>query len=305
MRLTSAYPGGRRLLPGNHSKYRGLMFQRGTPDGSAQTESQFHAVWDWDNYIKPQIDLIKASGANAIKGWSGVVAAGNGTITRQTLIDHNRQFLDYCASIGLWCYYCLWDSDGPPAQTTPDTVGHAVALTEQVLEGQTNVIGIDLGNEIVSTWAYGPTDGLKHLATLHPPIKAVTSIPLTVGLLVGQTSDLTSSLTRQVMAYCDIVDWHPYWGSGNMTPADLTAWRASDLYKPWIVGECGSNSPTHSVVQSRWESLGVLAEEYDCWGVMGYETLEHQISPGYGMYPSLTSPANSWMITPFQTWPAR
>jgi hypothetical protein len=120
----------------------------------------FFAQWDWDNWIKPQVDRAVALGLNAVRliGAPGSIFADPipGALPKITQAEydaHWAQLAEYCLKQGLYLYPCLiakWDvldvyGLGGNFQDPIMTV--SVKTTAAVLAGYSNVIGVDLFQE--------------------------------------------------------------------------------------------------------------------------------------------------------------
>lgn len=292
--------GGQRLIgtPAEGGvKFKGLQVQR----YPGQTVSEFYRQWPWDARIKWQVDAAAARGANGLKFYSCVHPVLNGVISQAEQNAKVRQFLDYSATRGLMVYWTLFDGFTDPP--LPNTNGLNSALeVGRILNDYPNVVAIDACNELNLTQGFGVT--VDHLAALRPAWKAMSPIPMGLGLSVGSSADLTSSGVAAIAPYCDFMDFHVYWANGDPVASDFAAYRAAPYYKPWIVGECGQKDSAGQTAQvARWNALGVLAQERDCWGCVGYTVSDCASPPDdYGMFDA-SGVERTYLASAFSGWP--
>lgn len=120
------------------------------------------AQWDWDNWIKPQVDRALALGLNAVRliGDPSCIFVdpnyGSGTIPKITQATYDArwaQLAQYCQDLGLYLYPCLiskWnvlDVYGIGGNYQDVSITNSVKTTAGILAGYSNVIGFDLFQE--------------------------------------------------------------------------------------------------------------------------------------------------------------
>jgi hypothetical protein len=297
--------GGDRLRLPTNIKVRCLQIQRMLDE---PTTANMYVNWRWAANLKPQVDLAVAQGANCVKFANSILAIIGGSMTRAAHNINMKQFLDYTVTKGIYVYWTLHYSEEDAALTDPATLAEAVAAL-QLLATYPNVIGCDITNESnIPGGIYLFSSCAQPVAVLRA---AAPAIPLTGSVYVTTAASFTgggaNAFTPAFWApLIDFWDFHPYYGSGDPSPGDLAAFRASATYKPFVIGECGQVDGAGQAAQtSRWTALGVLAGQADCLGVNGYVVADSIASPSYyGMYSN--SPAfveKTWISAPFHGWP--
>lgn len=209
--------------------------------------------WDWDNWIKPQVDRARALGMNTIRliGNPGIIfmAAGENypAITLEQYIARWRQLADYTKSLGMMLYpalcekWAFWDG------TTFDFANadriDAIKAVAKALAPYPNVIGFDVFQE-----GSGKDDGLtvNNVLDLYGAIRSVApGIPLTTSNSsdgFGNPEDFWSDQNSiQYQAWtakggADFIDIHVY--LDNVDVSNLS--NFSSLGKPILVGEFGT-----------------------------------------------------------------
>lgn len=110
--------------------------------------------WNWDNWIKPQIDDAAAVG-NAVRLWGSTQAFLTGGITIKTYFDRWEQILDYCATKGLYVLPTGSDLQLDVARViTPTEAAAHYGEWASVLSQYPRVIGVDVMNE---AWGLAPS----------------------------------------------------------------------------------------------------------------------------------------------------
>lgn len=209
--------------------------------------------WDWDNWIKPQVDRARALGMNTIRliGNPGIIFMPAGenypAITQEQYVSRWRQLADYTNSLGMMLYpalcekWAFWDGSTYDF-ADPDRVG-AITEVAKALASYPNVIGFDVFQE-----GSGKDDGLtvKNVLDLYSAIRAVApGIPLTTSNSsdgFGNPADFWSDQKSiQYQAWTanggsDFIDIHVY--LENVDVSNLS--NFSSLGKPILVGEFGT-----------------------------------------------------------------
>src|ERR1051326_3176441 len=83
--------------------------------------SAMWVAWDWNGWIRPQLDCAVALGCNAVRLMGDTAMVMKGTLSQATYNARWRQFVAYCASQGLAVYYtgCSpYDTNGADKGTT-------------------------------------------------------------------------------------------------------------------------------------------------------------------------------------------
>jgi hypothetical protein len=243
-------------------------------------------VWDWDNWIKPQIDDAAAVG-NAVRLWGSTQTFLAGNITEDAYFAQWRQMLDYCASKKL---YML--PTGSDLQTdvqhliTSDKAASHYATWANMLAEYPGVIGLDLMNEAWGQTVTAHVDYDWLLTVLRACADAVhaqglpvaVSFPLFDSSVWSWSPNGPAPAGRMFAEYpvdpffelSDYLDIHVYAAS---TPAQVAstyqnAWAAG---KPMIFGEfgIGADQPpaarasfydmVKQLVTTRADNVGALA----------------------------------------------
>ncbi len=211
-------------------------------------------AWDWENWIKPQIDDAAVVG-NAVRLWGSTQTFLSGSITEDTYFAQWRQMLDYCAGKNLYILPAgsdIQDNFEHPL-TSEKAVSH-YAVWADMLSDYPGVIGLDLMNE---AWSLPIKDHVDYdwlLTTLRGCADSAHSsgLPVTVSFPLFDASAWSWSPTGPnpaggMFAKCpvdpffelsDYLDIHLY-AAG--TPDDLAStyensWAAG---KPMVFGEFG------------------------------------------------------------------
>ncbi len=209
--------------------------------------------WDWNNWIKPQVDRARMLGMNTIRliGNPGIifVAAGDNypAITLEQYISRWRQLADYTKSLGMMLYPALCEKwafwDGTTFDFTNADRIDAIKAVAKALAAYPNVIGFDVFQE-----GSGKDDGLtvKNVLDLYSAIRSVApGMPLTTSNSsdgFGNPADFWSDHSSiQYQAWtasggADFIDIHVY--LENVDVSNLS--NFSSLGKPILVGEFGT-----------------------------------------------------------------
>ena len=227
--------------------------------------------WDWDNWIKPQIDRAAALGMNAVRliGNPGIVfygATGGWSAISQATYDLRwKQVAAYCQTIGLFLYPCLTEkwafSDGAGGYNfTSAPAIAAIASSAQALAGYPNVIGFDVFQE-----GSGSAEGLtvSDVLAVYAAIRTASpGVPLTTssssagfGAVADFWGDRTS-LPYQIwtaVGGSDFVDLHVYLDAPLVGDMDHIA----QVGLPVILGEYGTTQDVASSTQvARFTAVG-------------------------------------------------
>lgn len=297
-------PYGARLARPTNEKINGLQVQRKPAD--AGHTYLFFTNWDWTGWVKPQIDLAVAKGANCVKFGGTASGVVQGLQTRADLANKIRQALDYCATVGIKSYWTLhmpYSGDDLDPATDATTLTELVAMA-QVIASYPGVIGADMSNEALAN--IGATRALANATAIYPAVKAVAPwLPLSQSQLVQTSGSYTSSLAG-FAPYVDFWDFHPYYSSGNPVDADLASFRSQSWYKPYLIGEIGLDLASGQTAQAaRWNAIGTMSRaSTDCYGAVGYTIVDCN-SEDYGMFTNdgLFN-ERSWISGAFATWPS-
>ena len=249
-------------------------------------------TWDWENWIKPQIDDAATLG-NAVRLWGSVQTFLEGNITEHTYFLQWQQLLDYCASKGLYMLPSGSDLQdvAQPLMSSAKAAAHYETWASMLSE-YPGVVGVDLMSEAWGLAVAGHVDNDWLLPVLHACADVVhaqglpvaASFPLFDSSLWSWSPDGPGPAGWMFEKYpvepffelSDYLDIHLY---ATTTPAQVTstyekAWAAG---KPMIFGEfgIGADQPPVSrtnfyemvekLVSARLDNIGALS--WSCYDV--------------------------------------
>jgi hypothetical protein len=277
-------------------------------------------VWDWDNWIKPQIDDAAAVG-NAVRLWGSTQSFLSGNITEDVYFAQWHQMLDYCANKGL--YMLPTGSDlqtGFQQEITSATAASHYGTWANMLADYPGVVGLDLMNEAWGLTVTGQVEYDWLLTVLRACADAAHApgLPVAVSFPLFDSSAWSWSPTGPAPAgrmfaehpvdpffeLSDYLDIHLY-AAG--TPDDVAStyqngWAAG---KPLIFGEFGirADQPQDAqtsfydmvgqLVSAREDHAGALA--WSCYDVNATSNI-------YGLY-SAPGVLRDDIAAPFATFP--
>lgn len=240
----------------------------GATSGDSSGPGALWAEWDWENWIKPQIDRAVALHMNAIRiNCNPAVITSNynsywPAITLSQYLARCNQLASYCQSKGLYLYPTiveLWAFCYATGSydATPDfqdaTVTANVAASAKAFAQYPNVVAFDVFQE---GHGYGDGAGMTTadcLAMFAALREAAPGVPLTVShstntdnSLFWLTQNTSTSLPWLMWADpdgSDFIDLHVYDKTAN--PADID--KLVNLFqKPVLIGEYGSTADQSS-----------------------------------------------------------
>lgn len=247
-----------------------------TKPGSPHLSAMW-AAWDWDGWIRPQVDCAVALGCNAVRLMGDVAMVMNGTISQSTYSARWQQFVAYCVSQGLAIYYTgssPYDTNGrsngnvaaynSSPRAFADVINKTVAaVTSGSSDYTASIIAIDVMQEAN---AWGNAEGVRNLYRLIRPF-VPNAIPCTFSTsLAAQNTPWIAS----IISACDFLDYHVYpqtYGI-NGQPAEAVfsdGPRAVYPNKDILFGEGGASSTMYRPEQvatwlNRLASLGNMAD---------------------------------------------
>lgn len=262
-------------------------------------------TWDWDNWIKPQIDDAARAG-NSVRLWGSTQTFLAGHITENVYYARWQQLLDYCAKKALYMLPSGSDlqNDVKRSLSSAEAAVHYAKWTNMLAQ-YPGVIGVDLMNEAWGMTVPGTksqSDYTWLLTTLRACADAVHQhgLPVTVSFPVFDSSVWSWNSNGPKPAgpifgahpyepffeLCDFLDFHIY---ADTTPADIANTFANSWArgKPMIFGEFGidadqppaARSAFYAMVQqlvsARADQLGALA--WSCYDV-------NDTDNSYGLY---------------------
>jgi hypothetical protein len=194
--------------------------------------------WDWDGWIKPQIDLVAGNGVgcNAIRMIGGSYGIAAGMFTQAFYDARHLQLADYCASLGVYLYPCCTGKG--TLNSTPisnDGIANIFATTLLKLQQYPNMIGVDLVQEANVNSA--PSDA--NLIDIIQRVKAAgVMLPITCSTAeINLASGAVAPWITAMGQYFDFIDAHIYSFPATMQTLDYL--RATFPDKDILVGEYG------------------------------------------------------------------
>lgn len=244
------------------------------------------ASWDWDNWIKPQIDYMIGNGVgcNAIRFQGAAYAVKNGTLDMAQYLARWSQLIEYCAQYGVYVYPCGCTLDTDTDMNLPaDQMGAVFAQIFAHHQQYDNVIGVDMIQETANWGAPTWTATIAKLAALISVVKQCgVTLPITCSS--PEFVDSGFPWVLEAAPYLDFIDIHCYY---HTVPADaldgiLSACQGKDI----VVGEVGAEASWSTSA----EQLRTIRE------VLNMANSGHPNVRGAFVWSS-TDPANPAVIT--------
>lgn len=284
--------------------------------------------FNWVGWIKPQIDLAFANGANGIKiGCSGMPGNLNAYPSNAVLAARLRSVAAYVAGKGGVMYvsvgpsgstYEWFNNDGSLNPTK--VAGGKFVLS--VLETIPNVVAVDLLNETnlsgIGNWSGGTSSTfVASMTAMFAAARAVSSLPMTCSIYMNSKADWTGSWMQGLAPFVDFQDGHAYYGIQGGTPAsipaasDVNALVAASWFKGgFLIGEVGAaQNATTSTQTSFINGLGSLISHPSCLGANLFSGADYDTTDGpgqqWGVSDAFVQNPRMAILTPFaNTWPA-
>jgi hypothetical protein len=241
--------------------------------------------WEWDAWLKPQIDVAKNLGANTIRLYGtqkARIAASGYTpqLPLSTYLDRWEQFFNYLRSQGMYAYPCMgFDSAIFDARYgwTPDVDVLAAEYAQVVrfmVKHRDIIFGVDLANESVG-WANQTAAGKTQTngTIVYRACKdAAPGLRFTWSMFFVRAP--TPPVNFPNAGSYDYIDVHLYYGgvgdvSGTNNPleTDLDNTLAYYANTPVLVGEFGMNMQAGATArQNRYSALRDLANHQAAGG---------------------------------------
>lgn len=196
-------------------------------------------TWDWDNWIKPQIDLHAGNyiGCNALRMIGGCYGIAAGLYTQDFYDARWRQLADYCAQLGIYLYPSCTGKGTLNNSTviSNDGIANIFATSLLKLQAYSNIIGVDVVQEANVNAA--PSDA--NLIDILRRVRAAgVTLPLTCSSgEINVASAATAPWLYAMGQHFDFVDIHNYTYPITMQSFDgvLAAFPDKDI----LVGEWG------------------------------------------------------------------
>lgn len=198
--------------------------------------------WDWDGWIKKQIDFCAGNrlGLNCCRLIGGQMGVLSGLYTQDYYDSKLRQLVEYCQSLGVHFYATGLGKSAYSALasgTTPmATLAATLATTLRMLQGYSNVIGCDVIQE-ANDGGLLPNDA--SIITLLGLLRAAgVTLPLTCSTAeTNLTSAGTAPWIYAMAANFDYIDIHHY--TYPCTQQQFDALRAAYPSQDILMGEFG------------------------------------------------------------------
>lgn len=210
--------------------------------------TQFHIDWDWDGWVKPQIDHSVGNriGCNAISLVGCPDGVHNGAITQATVNSRFVQVAAYCQSLGVAFYPRPAAFNQLPGMTNAAIAAYVLSILDAL--APYNVIGCDVVAE-ADTWDDGGGTLVQGVAdrciAIYALVKAGTSLPLTFSSVFDWAGATPArAWATKIASCCDFWDFHPYemnaWAS-PLVLADGNYWFSTYPSKDILFGEGGAS----------------------------------------------------------------
>lgn len=200
--------------------------------------------WDWQ-FIEASVRRAVEQGANTIRLIGDVNAVHSGVITEATYHDRLHQVVSLCDSLGCRFYYCAIDLRHKRA-ANPAFIAQFLSGVAAVLDRYSNVVAIELCNEVASAYAIYPEhDVVAWMGAWASAIRAAApSIPLSISdVSPGTLSDKIGQVDyyTRFAHMVDFFDLHVYddleiaSDSAPLAPYELS------VNRPLLIGEFGAD----------------------------------------------------------------
>lgn len=201
--------------------------------------SQMYLNWDWEGWIKPQIDSTTGNGVgcNVIRMIGGNYGIAAGVYTQDYYDACVLQVANYCNSIGVY-FYAVGGGMGDYANTAISDSAMATIFATTFLKLQSigNCIGIDLIQEanVLGT----PTNA--SIINMISLIKAAgVTVPITCSTYEIINSSTGATWINSMAQHFDFLDFHVYYYGPSVNMDMFNYFRTNFSDKDIIVGEFG------------------------------------------------------------------
>jgi hypothetical protein len=203
--------------------------------------------WDWQ-WIELSVRHAVEHGANTIRLIGDVNAVFSGVITEATYHDRLQQVVSLCHSLGCRFYYCAIDlrhkRDADPA-----FIARFLAGVASVLARNSNVVAVELCNEVASAYAiYPEQEVVAWIGSWASAIRAAAPfIPLSISdVSPGTLSDKIGQVDyyARFAHMIDFFDLHVYDGLEIASDSAILAPYELSVNRPLLIGEFGIDRTT-------------------------------------------------------------
>lgn len=284
------------------------------------SEAHFWSEFDWEGWIRPQLDYAMSLGCNVVRAVGDVTVVSSGTISQSVYNARMAQVIAYCAAHGIAFYYtgcATYKTDGSDNGTAalPDATIYSI-INDQltylfagggggVVDHGAHIIGVDIVQEANANMT------LMRCANLYTQIRPVVSaFHPEIGCTFSCSTTVTAlSWINSILAYCDFLDFHIYpqiYGSITNAPttSDITNHILTDYpTKDLLFGEGGATGSQGTTSQKKnWlanlQTLGNMAASH-VRGAMFWSTQDQSSSDNsqqYGAFDSTWAPRSEIIV---------
>lgn len=274
MRIRPIRPTGVRVHPGSNIKIKGLMQVHKSTDGNDGWTKMWTTTHDWDGWLRPGLDAIKATNCNLAK-----IVAPNEQLLDANLrfpsqaVDNMRQWLDYCRTIGLYATIQM-------GLNAAGTLTQHVAAAKEIAKILTDYPHVPLFNlQGELGWVFGTST--EYVAAASSEIRQFSNLPLTVSFdHTYWPPPATSAYFDALAPHLDLWEFDPYEDTFPVpTIEQARAFRNTSYFKPFLYGETGTpmianinNWPYgEAVSRAHWQLVGeTVAADPFCYGAIGF-----------------------------------
>jgi hypothetical protein len=194
--------------------------------------------WDWERWIKWQVDLAKSVGANCIRMIGSVSVVAEGALPFDQYGARWSQLLEYLSAQGMLAYPCPGQLD-QWGSGTPSQAEQLYRQLGEVFSGHSNVLAVDVSNEALNEVAGGRSaaelEGV--LMPLDHALRQTMDKPLAHSMTVSRAEDWAWPWISRFSEMSDVLDVHVYY---RAAPSDAAALlHNTGGTRPVLVGEFG------------------------------------------------------------------
>lgn len=266
------------LLPGTLLKGSNIA-PKGSDIDSGHSWRSFFSTWDWEGWIKPQVDLVRAAGGNVVRLIGDVRGVNDGTFTLNAYLSRWQQLIEYCATQGILVYSAGGGGSQLAGFTQQQILDVVVGLANLIDQYPETVVAFDVIQESSTGWA------ADNAAVATSAVRSATATPLTYSHIVSTVSALRDRTWKATLReHVDYFDIHAY--------VDLPAFCLYDMFwsqgekKPILIGEFGASDEDGVAAQTaRYKSVVDVAlnrvNNLHPAGALSWAVKDFQDSPGY------------------------
>lgn len=263
-----------------------LRFEDKEPQDNDDAWGALWRVWDWTNWVQPQLDDIAKVG-NAARFWGSTCVLALNNITLDQYLDRWMQVLDYTNSVGLLLYPCGGDLLHWGDYSLKDSVKCYSELSA-LFATYPHVIGMDIANEAPAfPWnqlnkpkadQYNqPEPYDEFLQELGAAVRA-NGIPITYSRNLWSSRQWTQEGSLDSKG--DFLDFHVYYAPdpGDSLPVYDTDWGKG---KQMLVGEFGMGMNVSSDVRDAYYAAikQLTVSDPNCIGAFAWSAYDPSTPP--------------------------